>query len=128
MNDIEAGLLTRTFATAAGEMGRYHAANDANRDEFASALARLDSAYEQLAAGGRQSALSALLSNDDLFVRLYAAKMLLLSDEGRAISVLQDLQSRNQPTNLSVNAYRILTHWRMGVLFPRRSAVLSEDH
>lgn len=112
-------VLLAEFQEAAAEMGRYQAANDADRDEFEVALAHLDSAYAGLLDRREVQALHALLVNEDPYVQLYAAKMLLRTDEESAIRVLENLRAREGPRNIALNADMFLSHWRKGWLFPR---------
>jgi len=122
VSEVATGAIVKDFVEAATEMGKYLAAIDADRDEFADASDRLDAAYKALADRQEQSSLIALLNHDDLYVRLYSAKMLLLTDEDRAAGVLDELGKLPLHPNVAEHARFMLSRWRMGKgwLFPTR--------
>lgn len=120
-DSAETWAIVRRFSDAATRMGAYLAANDGDRDEYAVESDRLDAAYADLAAREAQDQLEPLLRSTNPWVRLYAAKMLLLSNESRAKACLEELRRQPAPWALAGNAIRFLTHWEMGALFPTKS-------
>ena len=114
----ESDATIREFTEAASRLGRYLAASDGDRPEVEFLLRRIEVAYAVLVEQGAQSKIGSLLAHEDPYVRLYAAQVLLLTEEAQAVQALESLQRMPMPPNLAANARLFLTHWKMGVLFP----------
>lgn len=117
--DADTRTILGRFEDAAARIGRFLAVNDGDRAEVSLLRRNLEAAYAWLVAKGEQRQIEILLGSEDPYVRLQAAEVFLLTDEARAIEMLEGLREMPAPRNLAANAKRILTPWKTGLLFPR---------